>query len=97
LKEILRQTAQRSHAAVIELETMPDHTCTSSKCRCVHLLWEADPQFGIHRLVRYLKGRSSHQLRSHMSTLWANLYFVATVGGAPLAVIEQYIENQKSV
>ena len=95
LKEIIRQTAQEFHAAVIELETMLDH---------VHLLWEVDPQFGIHRLVRYLKGRSSHQLRqeypwlrSHMSTLWTNLCFVATVGGAPLAVVKQYIENQKSV
>jgi len=87
LKEIIQKTAQGSHAAVIKMETMPDR---------VHLLWEADPQSGIHRLVRYLKGRSSHQLRTHMSTLWANLYFVATMGGAPLAVIEQYIEIQKT-
>jgi REP element-mobilizing transposase RayT len=54
LKEIIRQTAQGIHAAVIELETLPDHTCTNS-------------------------------------------YFVATVGGAHLNVIEQYTENQETV
>lgn len=95
LKEIIRQTATELQATVIELEVMPDH---------VHLLCEVDPQFGIHRLVRHLKGRSSRLLRqefawlrSRLPTLWTNSYFVATVGGAPLAVIKQYIENQKSV
>jgi|GEM_PF-3037840 len=48
-----------------------------------------------HLLVRLLKGRSSRmlrqefpRLRSRLPTLWANSYLVATVGGAPLAVIE---------
>jgi putative transposase len=74
---------------------MPDH---------VHLLVECDPQFGIHRLVRLLKGRSSRLLRQEfpvlkqkLPTLWTHSYFVSTVGGAPLAVIKQYIENQKHV
>jgi len=95
LKEIIRQTAQEFQAAVIELEIMPEH---------MHFLIGVDPQFGIHRLVRYLKGRSSHLLRQEFSwlccrlpSLWSNSYFVATVGGAPLAVIKQYIENQKNV
>lgn len=74
---------------------MPDH---------VHLLVEVDPQFGIHRLVKQPKGRSSRLLRqgfatrkSRMPTLWTNSYFVSTVGGAPLEIIKQYIENQKHV
>ena len=78
LKEIILQTAAELRAEIIELEVMPDH---------VHLLCEVDPQFGIHRLVRRLKGR--------LPTLWTNSYFVATVGGAPLTVIKQYIEQQK--
>ena len=72
---------------------MPDH---------VHLLCEVDPQFGVDRLVKRLRGRSSRLLRqefpwlkSRLPTLWTNSYFVATVGGAPLSVIKQYIENQK--
>ncbi len=95
LKSILREVAQERQAEVIELEVMPDH---------VHLLVEVDPQFGIHRLIRLMKGRSSHHLRQEfpwlkkrLPTLWTNSYFVSTVGGAPLAVIKQYIEDQKRV
>jgi putative transposase len=95
LKEIIHQSDKEFWATGIELEVMPDH---------LHVLCEVDPQFGIHRLVRNLKGRSSRLmrqefpwLRSRLTTLWTNSYFVATVGGAPLVVIKQYIENQKGV
>jgi putative transposase len=93
LKEILHQTATKLQAGIIELEVMPDH---------VHLLCEVDPQFGIHRLVKRLKGCSSRLLRqefswleSRLPTLWTHSYFVATVGGAALTVVKQYIEQQK--
>ena len=93
LKEIIHQTVTELQSEVIELEVMPDH---------VHLLCEVDTQFGIHRLVKRLKGRSSRLLRqefpwlkSRLPTLWTNSYFVATVGGAPLTVVKQYIEQQK--
>ena len=93
LKNLVRDTAGERRAEVIELEVMPDH---------VHLLLEVDPQYGIHRMVRQLKGRSSHVLRrefpslaSRLPTLWTNSYFVSTVGGSPLARIQSYIENQK--
>ena len=93
LKQILREIAHEHRAEIFELEVMPDH---------VHLLVEVDPQFGIHRLVKLMKGRSSHalrheypSLRSRLPSLWTNSYFVATVGGAPLAIVKQYIEQQK--
>ena len=80
---------------IIEMEIMPEH---------VHLLIEVEPQFGIHRAVKQIKGFSSRVLREEFSwlksripTLWTNSYFVSTVGGAPLAVIKKYIENQKTV
>ena len=95
LKELILQTADEHQAEVIELEIMPDH---------VHILLEVDPQYGIHKLVKQLKGRSSRILRqefpwlkSRLPSLWTNSYFVSTVGGAPLAVIKQYIEDQKNV
>ena len=95
LQEIIQQTAAEFEATIFELEVMPDH---------VHLLCEVDPQFGIHRLVGYMKGRSSRLLRqeyswlrSRLPTLWTHSYFVATVGGAPLSMLKQYIENQKNV
>lgn len=95
LKDIIRETCAEIHAELIEMEVMPDH---------VHLLVEVNPQYGIHRAVRLIKGRSSRLLRdeypwlkSRLPTLWTNSYFVSTVGGAPLKTIRQYIENQKHV
>lgn len=95
LKEILLEVATEFGGELIEMEVMPDH---------VHLLIECDPQFGIAKLIRYMKGRSSRYLRqefpwlkSRLPTLWTNSYFIATVGGAPISVIKQYIENQKNV
>lgn len=95
LKEILQEVATKKQAEIIEMEVMPDH---------VHLLVEVDPQFGISKLVKFMKGRSSRLLRqefpklkSRLPTLWTNSYFVSTVGGAPLSTINQYIENQKNV
>ncbi len=95
LKQIVIEVCQECQAEILSMEIMPDH---------VHLLVERDPQFGIHRLVRLIKGRSSRLLRQEFPvlkqkrpTLWTNRYFVSTIGGAPLAVIKQYIENQKYV
>lgn len=95
LKDIIREVCAEIHAELIEMEVMPDH---------VHLLVEVDPQYGIHRAVRLIKGRSSRLLRdeypwlkSRLPTLWTNSYFVSTVGGAPLKTVRQYIENQKHV
>jgi putative transposase len=93
--ELIHKAAARYRAEVIAREIMPDH---------VHLLVEVDPQLGIHRLVKYIKGVTSHDLRkefpsltSRLPSLWTNSYFVSTVGGAPLEVIKQYVENQKKI
>jgi putative transposase len=95
LAGIIREVAKEKRAEIIEMEIMADH---------VHLLVEVDPQYGIHRLVKQIKGRSSRYLRrefkvlrTRIPTLWTNSYFVSTVGGAPLSVIKQYIEDQKKV
>ncbi len=87
--------AQEFRVDIIEMEIMPDY---------VHLLLEVEPQLGIHRVVKLIKGRSSGVLRSEfpslksrLPTLWTNSYFVATVGEAPLSNTKQYIEDQKNV
>lgn len=92
LKELIQSVCEETHSEIIEMEIMPDH---------VHLLVEVDPQFGVHKLIKTVKGRTSFLLRkefkhltSKLPTLWTNSYFVSTVGGAPLSVIKQYIENQ---
>ncbi|MDT0527913.1 IS200/IS605 family transposase [Micromonospora sp. DSM 115977] len=95
LKEIIREVCAERNAPIETIETMPDQ---------VHLLVVVDPQYGIHRLVKQIKGRSSRLLRqefphlkSRMPTLWTNSYFVATTGGATLEVVKRYVENQRNV
>lgn len=95
LKEILHEVVSETTGEILEIEVMPDH---------VHVLVEIDPQYGIAKLVRNMKGRSSRFLRqefpwlkSRLPTLWTNSYFVSTVGGAPSSIVKQYIENQKNV
>ena len=87
--------AEERSVEVIEMEVMPNHG---------YLLCEADPQFGVYKFIKQGKGKSSRLLRqefpwlkSRLPSLWTNSDFVSTVSGAPLAVIKQYIENQKSV
>ena len=94
MDELVRSICTEIQVDVIELEVMPDH---------IHLLVEVDPQYGIDRAVKYIKGKTSRilrqefpQLRQRLPSLWTNSYFVSTVGGAPLAIVKQYIENQKS-
>lgn len=69
----------------------------------VRLLVECDPQFGIHRLVKQIKARSSRvlrdefpALRSRLPTLWTNSYLVAAIGDAPLEIVEQYVADQRN-
>ena len=93
LKQIVQEVADERRCPILEMEADADH---------FHLRVECDPQFGIHRLVKAIKGRSSRllrqefpALRTRVPTLWTNSYFVATVGGAPLAVVKKYIASQK--
>ena len=94
LKEIIIDTCAKYNFSLIEMEVMPDH---------IHILIEVDPQYGIHKAIKLLKGISSRILRKefvHLTTkiptLWTNSYFISTVGGAPLDVVKQYIESQKT-
>lgn len=93
LKELFQTKANELQAEIVEMEIMPDH---------VHLLIKCDPQFGIHRIVKHLKGFTSRilrqefkQLTSRLPSLWTNSYFVATVGSVSLDVVKEYIETQK--
>ena len=94
-KEIAREVAEDLRFEIIEMEVMPDR---------VHLLLEVDPQVPIHKAIKRIKGRTSHDLReefpwlkSRIPSLWTNSYFISTVGGAPISAVRQYIESQKSV
>jgi putative transposase len=93
LKTIILEIIEKWRQDFIEMEVMPDH---------VHWLVGCDPAFGIHRLVKVIKGASSHQLsqefpelKSRLPSLWTNSYFVATTGGVMLATLKKYVESQK--
>lgn len=110
--ERVRDSARKRFICAVAPQPVSTRQCAEPRAEAaprqslhyVHLLVEVDPQYGIHRFVKLMKGRSSRilrnkfkWLRSRLPTLWTNSYFVSTVGGAPLAVIKQYIENQKNV
>ncbi|MGC4766934.1 IS200/IS605 family transposase [Micromonospora sp. DT46] len=68
----------------------------------MRLFITCDPQFGIHRLVKQIKGRTWRLLRAEFPSPRSRLpaplghsYFVATVGGATMEAVKHYVENQR--
>ncbi|KAA1008204.1 IS200/IS605 family transposase [Paraburkholderia panacisoli] len=72
----------------------------------VHLLVNYPPKVPVSALVNSLKGVSSRMIRkkNHPSirrtlwggALWSPSYFTGSCGGAPINVIRQYIEQQRT-
>lgn len=94
LKELLTSYAAEISVNIMELEIMPDH---------IHMQLVVEPQFGIHKAVKSLKGYTSKILRDEfpylktkMPTLWTNSYLVSTDEDLSSDVIRQYIDNQKT-
>ncbi|WP_205801515.1 IS200/IS605 family transposase, partial [Micromonospora thermarum] len=62
------------------------------------------PKVAPAKLVNSLKGMSSRRMRQELpdlrrhyyraNKLWSGSYFTGSVGGAPLSVLRQYIEQQ---
>ena len=71
----------------------------------VHLLVEYPPKVSISALVNSLKGVSSRRARACSfqevrralsgRALWSPSYCAVSCGGAPLAIVRQYVENQR--
>ena len=70
----------------------------------VHLLVNFPPKVALAKLVNSLKGVSSRRMRQEFpdlqrhyyraNKLWSGSYFAGSVGGAPLSIVKQYIEQQ---
>jgi len=93
LKVLVQEIVEKWGQEVVECEVMPDH---------VHLLVGCDPQFGIHRLIKCVKGATSHQLRQEfphlkrkLPSLWTNSYYVGSTGGVTIETVRKYVESQK--
>lgn len=96
LKKLLEKVCEDFEAKLIEFDGEEDH---------VHLLVQYPPKVQLSKLVNSLKGVSSRKLKLHhpeianryyKSALWGPSYFAASCGGAPLEVIKQYIEQQRT-
>ncbi len=96
LGKCFSEVCRKADAELIEFNGEDDH---------VHLLVSYDPKTSISALTNSLKGVSSRLLakefgRLHQwfykGVLWSPSYFVASCGGAPLEIIEKYIQNQES-
>ena len=95
LKELFLEKQEDYGYEVIEMEVMPDH---------VHLLLDANPQIGINKIVRDIKGYTSHTIRKEfpwmkkrLPSLWTRSKFISTVGTVSLEIVKKYIEDQKGV
>src|SRR5579871_2995754 len=93
LKVLVQECIEKWEQEFVEVEVMPDH---------VHLIVGCDPQFGIHKLTRLIKGSTSHLLREEfpelkrkLPSLWTNSYYVGTVGGVTIETVKRYVESQK--
>ena len=82
-------------AQLLEFDGEDDH---------VHLLVNYPPKVSVSNLVNSLKGVSSRMIRKKNypsirtklwgGALWSPSYFAGSCGGAPIAVIRLYIEQQ---
>jgi putative transposase len=96
MRTIFHDICQSFEATLIEFDGEKDH---------VHLLIHYPPKIPISKLVNSLKGVSSRRLRNEFpyiekyywkGVLWSPSYFAGSCGGAPIAVIRKYIEQQQT-
>lgn len=97
LEQIFTKTCADFEAELIEFDGEEDH---------VHLLVHYPPKVAISHLVNSLKGVSSRMIRQKNyptirkklwgNALWSPSYFAGSCGGAPITIIRQYIEQQKT-
>jgi len=97
LLPIFSSVCRDFEAELVEFDGEDDH---------VHLLVNYPPKVAVSKLVNSLKGVSSHLIRKKNypsirkklwgNALWSPSYFASSCGGAPIAIIRKYIEQQKT-
>ena len=93
IKDSFETVAKKMNFKILEFNGETDH---------IHVAIEYPPKLSVSQIVNHLKGVSSRLYgaagykKPHKTSLWSPSYFVASVGGAPLQTLKQYIPNQKS-
>jgi putative transposase len=95
LEEVMRAVCADFEVELTEFNGETNH---------VHLLVNFPPKVALSKLVNSLKGVSSRRMRQEFpdlvrhywrtQRLWSGSYFAGSVGGAPISVLRQYIEQQ---
>ncbi|MFH8518787.1 IS200/IS605 family transposase [Streptomyces gelaticus] len=95
MEEVMRAVCEDFECELVEFNGENNH---------VHLLVNFPPKVALSKLVNSLKGVSSRRLRQEYpelvrhywraQRLWSGSYFAGSVGGAPLSIVRQYIEQQ---
>ena len=98
LRSVFSNVCTDFESALVEFNGEDDH---------VHLLVNYPPKVSVSKLVNSLKGVSSYLIRKKHypsiqkklwgTALWSPSYFAGSCGGAPIAIIRQYIEQQKTL
>ena len=97
MRQVMASVCRDFEAELVEFDGEDDH---------VHLLVNYPPKVAISTLVNSLKGVSSRLIRQKNDPeirqklwgghLWSPSYFAGSCGGAPLSMIQQYIESQRT-
>jgi putative transposase len=96
LRDVFQSVCRDIEARLVEMDGEDEH---------VHLLVEYPPKGSLSSLVNSLKGVPSRLLRQRRpdsrkgywpAGLWSLSYFAASCGGAPIAIVRQHIEQQKT-
>ena len=96
LRTIFASVCADFEAELVEFDGEDDH---------VHLLVNYPPKVAVSKLVNSLKGISSLLIRKNYPSikerlwggaLWSPSYFAGSCGGAPIAGIRKYIEQQRT-
>jgi putative transposase len=96
VEEIVKETCIQMDSELIEFNGEGDH---------IHLLVNIHPKYAVSNFVGKIKGKSSYYLRKEFWSeikaklwgkhFWSPSYCVVSVGGAPIATVKRYIENQR--
>ena len=96
LRGIFADVCPDAQATLVEMDGEDDH---------VHLLVEYPSKLAVSSLVNSLKGVSSRLLRQQRldirkrywkGVLWSPSHFDSSCAGAPISIVRQYIEQQKT-
>lgn len=93
IEKSFNEVAKKMDFEVLEFNGETDH---------IHTLIEYPPKLSISQMVNALKGVSSRRYGQAgypkpdgKDALWSPSYFVSSVGGAPIDVLQQYIRQRE--